>query len=258
MDAVLIRWSEFLGAIRFLTRFPLPVLGEEGPDLGQADLGRTVWAFPLVGAGLGALSGGVFAFALFWHLPPLGAALLALTTIMLATGALHEDGLADTVDGFGGGRDRERKLAIMRDSRIGSYGVLALILGVGLRAAALAALGGFPGDAVLALIAAQAASRAFIPLAMQFLEPARADGLGAAMGRPGAPEAAIAAGLGAWIGLLALGPAGGAAALIGAGGCVLVLLLLARRQIGGYTGDVLGSVQQIGEIAMLLAAAAAA
>ena len=102
---------------------------------------------------------------------------------LASTGAFHEDGLADTVDGFGGGRDREHKLAIMRDSRHGTFGILALVLSVGLRAAALAAIGD-PIHAGLALVAAHAASRGALPPLMRLLAPARPDGLGAAAGRP--------------------------------------------------------------------------
>lgn len=238
---------EFLDAVRFLTRLPLPAAAD-----GRFDLAGAVWAFPLVGAGIGAASGLVFASAWALGLPRPGCALLALAAGMLLTGALHEDGLADTADGFGGGGDLARKLAIMRDSRIGTYGVLALILATGLRAAALAGAGG-PAAAVTALVVAHGASRAFVPLAMLLLEPARTDGLAASAGSPSERRAAVAAGLGAGLAFLLLGPGRGTLTLLAACVAVGMMLLAARRQIGGYTGDVLGSVQQVGEITMLLA-----
>ncbi|HEX2152085.1 MAG TPA: adenosylcobinamide-GDP ribazoletransferase, partial [Stellaceae bacterium] len=183
------------------------------------------------------------------------AALLAVAAGIAVTGALHEDGLADTADGFGGGRSRDHKLAIMHDSAQGTYGVLALVLSVGLRVTAIAAIGD-PVFVGLALVAAHAASRAVLPSAMLLLRPARDNGLGAAAGRPSGTIAALAALIGAAIVLATLGPLTGALALLLASGAVALAGMLARRQIGGYTGDVLGFFQQIGEIVMLLVAAA--
>src|SRR5207244_6537261 len=126
------------------------------------------------------------------------------------TGALHEDGLADTADGFFGGHDRAARLAIMRDSRQGTFGVLAVVLSVLLRAAALAEIGDVIHVA-LALIAAHAASRGALPAVMWRLPPARADGLGAAAGTPRAPGVFAATAIGVLVGLTALGPMFGAA-----------------------------------------------
>ena len=192
-----------------------------------------------------------FWLAAWIGLPPWIAALLALGVTVWLTGALHEDGLADAADGFGGGRDRERKLAIMRDSRIGSYGVLALILSLGLRAAALAALAE-PAAVMAALIAVHAAARAPLPLAMAAAPLARGSGLAAATGRPGLLPALIALALGLAVAMLALGPAAGAASWLVASVAAVIVLALARAQIGGYTGDVLGAIEQAGEIAALL------
>jgi adenosylcobinamide-GDP ribazoletransferase len=248
------RWSGlvagFAVATGFLTRVPTAT-----PQLAPGLLADAAWAFPLVGAGIGGVAALAYGLAQLLGLGVLPAALLAVAAGIAVTGALHEDGLADTADGFGGGADRAGKLAIMRDSRVGSFGALALVLSIALRAAALAAI----GDAVhagLALIAAHAASRAFLPAAMALLPPARADGLGATAGRPRPEVATLAAAVGAAIALLALGPWRGAAALGLAVAATLLAGLLARRQIGGYTGDVLGAFQQLGEIAMLLAASA--
>ena len=237
-------------ALSFLTQIPGGAAAEDGWRLAES-----TWAFPLVGAGIGAVAALVLLAAQLSGLGDWPAALLAVLTGLLLTGALHEDGLADAADGLAGGGDRAQKLAIMRDPRHGTWGVLALVLSVGLRAAALAQL----GEAVyagLALVAAHAASRALLPAAMWALPPARDDGLGAAAGRP-SPIAVVAAALIALaIAMMALGPAHGAIALGLAAAAVSVMAGVARRRIGGYTGDVLGAFQQIGEVVMLLAAAA--
>ncbi len=242
--------ADFLLATAVLTRLPV---GLAAPETGA--VGAACWAFPLVGAGIGFIAAIVFFAAGLMGLGALPAALLAVLAGLAATGALHEDGLADTADGLGGGRDRAAKLAIMRDSRVGAYGVIALVFSIGLRAAALAAIRD-PIHAGLALIAAHAASRGFLGLAMRHLPTAREDGLGASAGRPGNAVALVAVVIGAAIALCCLGPVRGIVALALAGIAVAATAVLARRQIGGYTGDTLGAFQQIGEIVMLLVAAA--
>jgi len=244
-------WDEFRLAAAFLTRLPL------GPSAlaGEAPLASASWAFPLVGVVVGLLGGLAYALAAWLGIPALPAALIAVGVTIAVTGGLHEDGLADTADGFFGAEDRAEKLAIMRDSRTGNFGVLALILSVGLRAAALAAIGS-GGRVAAALIAAHAVARGFLPLVLRALEPARADGLGAAAGRPEATTAWLAAGLAVPIALVALDFGGGFVALLAA---ALVMALgadVARRQIGGYTGDVLGALEQGGETMVILVAAA--
>jgi adenosylcobinamide-GDP ribazoletransferase len=250
MDARHGPFDEFLLATSLLTRLPVGAGAAEGGAIAAAG-----WAFPLVGAGIGALAAIAFLIAETVGLPELPAALLAVAAGIALTGAFHEDGLADTADGFGGGADRAEKLAIMRDSRHGTFGILALVLSVTLRAAALAALGD-PIHAGLALIAAHAASRGALPPIMRLLSPARPDGLGAAAGRPSLTIAFAAAAIGGAVALVMLGPFAGAVALAPTGGAVALAAILAQRQIGGYTGDVLGFCQQLGEIIMLLAAAA--
>jgi adenosylcobinamide-GDP ribazoletransferase len=243
-------FQQFLVATAVLTRLPVAA-----PATQEGAVGAASWAFPAVGAGIGLIAAMVlFAVSLF-GIGEAPSALLALVAAGLVTGALHEDGLADTADGFGGGQDRAQKLAIMRDSRQGTYGILALILSIGLRAAALVAIGS-PIDAALALIAAHAASRAFLAPAMRFLAPARDDGLGATAGRPGPVAPWVAVTIGAFVAIGMLGPLRGGVAFLLSGMAVAAMAAVARRQIGGYTGDVLGAFQQIGEIVMLLTAAA--
>ncbi|MSP89184.1 MAG: adenosylcobinamide-GDP ribazoletransferase [Alphaproteobacteria bacterium] len=238
-------------ATMFYTRLPIPGAGG-GPTLAQSST-----AVPVVGAVVGAAGGIVFALALSLYVPSSVAALLAIGTTLGLTGALHEDGLADTADGLGamlaGGRDREAGLSIMRDSRIGSFGVLALILSVGLRAAALSALPAWAGAA--ALIAAHAGARGLLPMVMVRLVPARADGLAVRAGRPESDTALVAAVIGTAIALAALGLTAGAVAMLAAAGAAWAIAALARRLIGGYTGDVLGAIEQAEEIAVLIIAA---
>lgn len=240
----------FLAAAGFLTRLPLA----EPPGWQPDRLARASRYFPAVGALVG-LAGGLVWWLAGLALPPAAAAGLALAAMLWLTGALHEDGLADAADGLIGGQDREARLAIMRDSRLGTFGVLALVLSVALRAAALAAIGDTV-FAALALVAAHAASRAALPTAMRILVPARADGLGAGAGKPSLAAAVFAAAIGVAVALSALGPARGLVAVALAAAAVAATGMLAQRRIGGYTGDVLGALQQIGEIVMLLAAAA--
>ena len=250
MDAPRGPFDEFVIATALLTRLPV--------GAGLAPVGAIAasgWAFPLVGAGIGAIAALAFLVAELLGCGNAPAALLAVAAGLAVTGAFHEDGLADTADGFGGGNGREAKLAIMRDSQQGSFGVVALVLSIALRAAALGTIGE-PIHVALALIAAHAASRGALPVLMHVMTPARQDGLGASAGRPSRTVAILAAGLGAAIALAVLGPRSGALALGVSGGAVALAALLAQRQIGGYTGDVLGFFQQIGEIVMLLVAAA--
>jgi adenosylcobinamide-GDP ribazoletransferase len=250
MDARQGPFDEFAIATALLTRLPV---GAGVPADGA--IAASGWAFPLVGAGIGALCALAFVVAELVGCGNAVAALLAVFAGIVLTGALHEDGLADTADGFGGGSGRDDKLAIMHDSRLGSFGVVALILSIGLRAAALGTIGE-PIHVCLALTAAHAASRGALPVLMRGLAPARPDGLGATAGRPSRAIAIVAAALGASIALALLGPRAGTLALMLTGAGVALAALLAQRQIGGYTGDVLGFFQQIGEIVMLLAAAA--
>jgi adenosylcobinamide-GDP ribazoletransferase len=245
--------AEFRLAAAFLTRVPIPLgAAEAGHGLASA-----VRAFPLVGLVLGAFAGAVYTLADLLGIGSTVAALLAFAVMALATGGLHEDGLADTADGFGGGRTRAEKLEIMHDSRIGTFGVLALIFAVSLRVTALSYTGG-PGDtllgqATLLMVAAAAGSRACMPAVMYLLPRARRDGLAWHAGTPERARVVDAGTLGVIIVIICLGPIAGLAAVAAAALATTAMGLLARRQIGGHTGDVLGAVQQVSEIAILLA-----
>ncbi len=237
-------------ALVFLTRLPLKVEG----TISLRDLAAAAHLFPLVGLVVGALGGLVLFLAQALGVPPLAAALLGLAAAAALTGALHEDGLADTADALGA-HTRARALDIMKDSRIGSYGAVALILAFGLKATALADLSG--PSAALALVAAAALGRGLIPAVMRLQPSARAEGLAAAAGAPPMALALTALALGVAVPavLLPLAPALAALAVaLGAG--ALVAWRLGRR-FGGCTGDTLGAVEQIVETAFLLALSAA-
>lgn len=237
-------------ALMLLTRLPA---GRLPPHPAAPPMARAAWAFPLVGFIVGMIGALTLLGAQLVGLPPDIAAGLALAATILATGGLHEDGLADVADGFGGGRDRARKLDIMRDSRIGSYGTLALILSVGMRWQLIGALG---TAAAPGMVAAAVLSRGGLPLVMRFLPPAREVGLGRAAGGVSTGTALIAAALALLLALFAAGTLKTAAALIGTALALFLVARLAHRQIGGQTGDVLGAAQQAAEIAALLAVAA--
>jgi adenosylcobinamide-GDP ribazoletransferase len=243
--------ADLKAGLLFLTRIPIAhALPIEGSDIARAS-----WTLPLVGMLIGLAGALVYWIAFRFALPPLLGAGLALAATLAITGCLHEDGLADTLDGFGGGESRARKLEIMRDSRIGTYGACGLVLSLLLRAAALASLAG-PAPVALALIASHAAARATLPAFLRLVPPARPDGLAADAGRPPRGSAATAALLGAAALAASLGAKRAAIAFI----LLLLAFVLMRRlclkQIGGQTGDVAGALEQIGEIAVLLAAAA--
>lgn len=247
-------------SLMFLSRLPVP-----GVSHHPAQMASAMGGFPLAGLVIGLLGGLCCTLALGLGLPPSVAAVTAVAFLALVTGGLHEDGLADVADGFGGGQTTERKLAIMKDSRIGTYGVLALAFTVLLKVTALSAiLQDTPGFlATLALFAGLAAwSRSLCVTLMATTPNARGDGVAAAVGQPGAEENRNALAIGGVALALLLWPAFGlwATLAVFASSCAAFWLVraLALRHIGGHTGDVAGAVQIVAETAMLMALAAAA
>lgn len=242
------RVAELRLALMLLTRLPAGRL-DPTPALPAA-----AWAYPVAGAVAGLLAGLVFLAARGLGLPPMPCAILAVMAGAVVTGGMHDDGLADLADGFGGGATRERKLEIMHDSRVGSYGVIALSLALLLRVTLLAEV--LPGHQPLLLLAGIGAlSRAPLPALMRVLPSARAEGLGRSASMliaPGSVAAAALIGLAIAIVCLpaTLAPVLAAVLAVGLTGA------LARRQIGGFTGDVLGAAQVAAELAALLALAA--
>lgn len=246
-------WDDFLCASAFYTRLPFRAWS----GISIAGHPRALRAGPLVGLVVGILGGCAFAIADFLDFPDLVAAATAVAVTLFITGVLHEDGLADVVDGFWGGADRARKLEIMRDSRMGIFGATALIMSIILRIGALAVFA-YEDGAIAALIAAHALARGAIPAVMYTMQPARQDGLGASIGQPERVDVITAIFLAAVIAILATGLGEGIILLLLAGVAAALVRLLASRQVGGYTGDVLGAVEQAVEVTALVAAAALA
>ncbi|MCW0236493.1 MAG: adenosylcobinamide-GDP ribazoletransferase [Ferrovibrio sp.] len=264
------RHNRWLGDLRLalmlLTRLPMPA-GDAIAVPADGGMARAAWIFPMVGLLVGLAGGGVFMLAGSLGLGLSSAALLAMGTQILLTGALHEDGLADMADGFGGGHSRERKLDIMRDSRIGTYGVVALIIALALRFTALQDLAsnllsisdeledtaGQNSAIIIALVAAGALSRAAMTVVWYLLPPARTDGLAAGSGAVPFSAAVTAVLLAAAIAFVVLPGFAFIVACATVAVLTMAVALLAHWQIRGHTGDVLGATQQITEIGALLA-----
>ncbi len=233
-----------------LTRLPVGWLVPRGAAFRP---GRAVWTYPLAGLAVGAASACSFWAARRLGVPPLLAAAWSVAVAVMLTGGLHEDGLADTVDGFGGGTP-ERRLEIMRDSRIGSYGALSLVLSLGIRVAAISALS--PGRAWAGLVLAGALSRTAMLPALVLLPPARADGLGRMVGRVPLPASTAGLVVAAAIALACVPPVAAAVALAAALLVGLAVTAWAWRRIGGQTGDVLGACCVLAECVLLTLVAA--
>src|SRR5690348_17265076 len=184
----------------FLTRLPLV----HQTPIAKGVLSQALWTAPIVGVVIGLVGAGVYWLVQALHLPPWPAAALAVAATLIITGALHEDGLADVADGFGGGATPERKLEIMRDSRIGTFGVCALILSFMLRVGALTNLGD-PGLVTAVLVAAHATGRAPLATFMRMVPAARTDGMSADAGRPPQATAIVAILIGLVALMMALG-----------------------------------------------------
>jgi adenosylcobinamide-GDP ribazoletransferase len=238
------------GAVSFLTR--LRVGRSLSPD--GDDVARGAVLFPLVGAGIGALVG-LVVVGLDARLTALVAAAIAVALEALLTGAIHLDALADSADGLGA-ESRERALAVMREPAIGAFGASALVLDLLVKTAALAAITAGP-DAVLAVAASFGLGRT-APLALGWALPyARPEGGSGSALTDGAGRVSRVVGVGLGIGLAiaALGLRG--IALVGAAGAATVVVgVIARRRLGGVTGDVLGAATELATTLALVAAVA--
>lgn len=251
--------EELKQAAIFLTRLPARLAGL---DTSQApDFRHGARVFPVIGALVG-LAGGIVLVVTAWiGIPGFVAAALAVATTMFITGGLHEDGLADTADSFGGATT-DKKLAIMDDSRVGTYGALALILSVLLRIGCLAAIAaGGPLRAALVLIAAEAVSRAALVRLWHDLPAARASGLAHDTGPPDQNAMLIALAIAAVIAIVLGIPAVGFWPVILAGALAALASYAAIRvtasALGGRTGDTLGACQQLAVTAFLIGASVA-
>jgi adenosylcobinamide-GDP ribazoletransferase len=253
--------ADFCVCLGFFTRLPLPSAAPTSQHF-VTNFPRALRMLPVAGALVGAIAVLVMGVASGLGFPSPVAAPLAICALVLLGGAMHEDGLADCVDGFFYGATRERKLEIMRESRIGAFGAVALVLSLYLRVVSLTLIAGkSQGLAAAVLIGAAALSRAASLMPLALLPPARENGAGFAAGKPERAALKVAACLAV---VFALAPAVAAGAslirsavgIAAATGAAYAIVLLARKYIGGQTGDVAGAVQQLSEIAYYLAFAA--
>ena len=235
--------------ISLCTRLPIG----SAEAIGEGDVARASWTFPIAGLLVGLAGALVYALAIRVNVAAQPAAALTLAATLLFTGAMHEDGLADTADGLGG-NSREGKLEIMRDSRIGTFGACALAISLLVRWSTLADIAE-PRFVAVALICAHVAARACVPAFMHLVPPARSDGLSSGAGQPPFASVVTALLLGIASLLLAFGPTGTMVTLLLLLLLALLLARLAIRQFGGQTGDVLGALEQAGEAVVLLVAA---
>lgn len=231
------RFNELRIALMLLTRLPAGRIDGKAPELKD-----TQWAFPLIGLPIGLIAGLIATAALAIGASPATAGLLGITALGLVTGGLHHDGLADYADGMGGGRDRDHVMEIMRDSRIGSYGVLALGLALALMGTSIAS---YASALLPAFVFTAIASRLIMLGVLVLVPPARKDGMGHMAGRqplqvllPGALLCLAVLPLTGWAAVWALVPMIATA---------WALSHIAKRRIGGQTGDVLGAVQLASE-----------
>lgn len=247
-------------ALRFFSRLPIPVFTFEHNPHGRPDFSILPRVLPVAGALIALPAAIMFLVATALGLSPIVAAALSLAASLIATGAMHEDGLADMADGFGGGKDKEDRLRIMSDSRSGAFGIAALGTMLIVRVVTLGDIGDMHGAwaAASALLAAGALSRLAAVVPMHLLSPAKDTGRAADVGQPTRESmiygAAAACGIAAFV--LALGGFGIrpiAEAVILSLLSVLPIVWLAKRMIGGQTGDVAGAAQQVAEAMVLIA-----
>lgn len=244
-DMTLIDPRDVAAATGLLSRLPVPV----DTDLATRRGARGAWAYPIAGLAIGIVAASVGQIAIWLGLGPMLVAGLVIATLVVITGALHEDGLSDAADGLWGGWTAERRLEIMKDSRIGAYGVLALMIVVALR---WQALGGIIQSGALwgPVLAVAIASRAPMVWMMAALPNARDNGLSHSVGRPSLNAAYIALTIGV---VASLFVAGGLVGVIWVAGTTAAIAMIARTKIDGQTGDILGATQQVSEVVLLLA-----
>lgn len=251
------QWRYFLLAVGFFTRLPVPSV----PDFHESDLNHSARYFPLVGLLIGLLAAITWWLA-SWLLPPALAVLCSMAATIYVTGAFHEDGLADSADGLGGGMDRARKLEIMQDSRLGSYGAIALVGVLLFKFQALSSL--TPAILPFAMIAAHTGSRLAAVYIMVTASYVRSSGKAKPLATTLTTQDiwfASAVGLVCWLGFAAM--LGVNHTAISAGRFMLITGLpvlgiwwwwrrLIVRHLQGYTGDTLGATQQLTELAFYL------
>lgn len=245
-DMAPVHWHDIPAAAGLLTRVPVRV----NTALAMQRGARAAWAYPIVGLKIAIALAALGYVALWVGVSPAITAALLITLSASLTGAMHEDGLADSADGLWGGWTREKRLAIMKDSRTGAYGVLALILSILIRWTALTTIL-VTDHWTAALICIGMLSRAAMVAVMTGLPQARDTGLSQSVGRPTPLTAWLAIGVAVFGSTIALGLTA-ATLLIIAGLITSIWAGIAHQKIGGQTGDILGATQQLTEIALLI------
>jgi adenosylcobinamide-GDP ribazoletransferase len=239
---------DFWLALGFFTRLPV----KSAPsNIRGGSLGEAARAFPLAGLVVGLIGSLVYFAAMEIGLSGLLAALLAVAATGIVTGALHEDGLADVCDALGARGGVEQRLEILRDSRLGSYGGLALIFSTSIKVAAVANLGA-PELVAGALVASHTLARGVLPLVMARMNLARPNGLAVDAGRPSQAAANWSLTIALLIAVVAVAPIAALVALLAGLAATWLVAKLAQKKFGGYTGDVLGAVEQVAEMAILI------
>ncbi|MBL6951003.1 MAG: adenosylcobinamide-GDP ribazoletransferase [Alphaproteobacteria bacterium] len=250
----LARWFSDLRSVgAFLTILPMGRPTGGAPNsYGRGELAAAAWCFPIIGLLVGVAGGLVYGLAIWLGCTAWLAATLCVALLVLLCGGIHEDGLGDFFDGLGG-TNRDRRLAIMRDSQAGNFAVVALLLLFAGRIGAISALG-TPERVLPALLVAAAVSRAAMVVVMHVLPAARSDGLGAGAGRPVLKIVIVTVLIAAAIAVVVVGFLPALASLGGAAAAAALVAAMARNRLGGQTGDVLGAVQMTAEFGSLLAA----
>jgi adenosylcobinamide-GDP ribazoletransferase len=241
--------QDIILGISFLTRLPI---SHSLPY--KRFIMQSAWSFPLVGSFLGFLGGSVSWVLLELQLPLLIISFLTIGTLILLTGGLHEDGLADMADGFGGGSNPENKIAIMRDSQIGTYGTLILILVIAIKAAGIVTLLGQDNtlNCMVALVVSGSISRSLMVCVAYTLDHASEKGIGKFAGKPDSHTAISSIFITVITSIFLLPIMKAMIVLTLATLTATAIGLLAKRQINGYTGDILGATQQLSEVIVLI------
>ncbi|MHA7773086.1 adenosylcobinamide-GDP ribazoletransferase [Roseibium sp. M-1] len=248
--------ADTAACVRFFSRLPLKPVNALDDPAAPPDFTRIARAAPVAGVLIALPAAALGLLLAHTALPGLAVAAFIVAIAAATTGGLHEDGLGDVADGFFGGATKERRLEIMKDSRIGAFGALALVLSIALRLALLAAL--FqrfsPADAALLFLCSEALSRALMVWQWHQLPAARSGGLGARFGKPDhqAVNQALLATLPFLVPAILLLPLSGLfLGLVPAVGAAYGTGRMARAKIGGATGDVLGAIQQLSALGFL-------
>ncbi|POF29138.1 adenosylcobinamide-GDP ribazoletransferase [Roseibium marinum] len=249
--------ADTAACVRFFSRLPVPKINALDDPGAAPDFARIARAAPLAGFVIALPAAGCGMLLGYTHLPGLAVAAIVAALLAIITGALHEDGLSDVADGFFGGATHEKRLEIMKDSRIGAFGALALVLSAVLRVALLTALWQRfgPADAALLFLSGEALSRTLLVWQWHLLPLARPQGLAARFGKP--EEKTVHQAALVTIPLLIpatllLSLTAFSLACLFAAGATYATGRLARAKIGGVTGDVLGAMQQLGGLGFLL------